>query len=349
MRSLSKCNAAQTDRMKIRDFDIKNLFESLPTGLILCDREQVIIKASPEARKLLGQDIESKHVEKVFKNAEKGVFDKVLSGEKIERLVFELDDTIIGFSARPVFDDEDNIVGASIILRDITKIREMEEELRRKDRLAALGEMVAGLAHEIRNPLASIKAGIESLSLNKSGSAKDSKFKSIVLHEITRLERIVNDMVLYAGKKSLEKTKVNLRGLVGETLLMFSQEIAEKNIQVQKNLKGNLSCYVDRDKIVTVLNNLFLNAMEAIGEDGTIEINMRRGKKSIIIQVKDDGGGIPEDVLSKLFIPFFTTKSNGTGLGLSIVNRIIQHHQGSIKASNEGKGACFTITLPKGK
>jgi len=225
----------------------------------------------------------------------------------------------------------------------------MEEELRKKDRLAALGEMVAGLAHEIRNPLASIKAGIESLSFEGSENVNNYKFQSIVLHEITRLERIVNDMTLYASDKELVRSKVNLKSLIGETLLMFSHEIAEKNIQVKKNAKGNLICYVDRDKIVTVLNNLFLNSMEAIGNDGCIEINIRSGKRNMIIQVKDDGGGILEDIIPKIFIPFFTTKSKGTGLGLSIVHRIVQNHNGTIRATNEGKGACFTVTLPKEK
>jgi len=333
--------------MKIKDFNITRLLESLPTGLILIDKKKTVIEANPEAKKLFGKDIESKNIEEVFKNAEKSVFDKVFKGEHVERSVVELRRSLIGFSASPVFDVSGSIMGSSIILRDITEIREMEEELRRKDRLAALGEMVAGLAHEIRNPLASIKAGIESLSFKGGKNSNDYRFQAIVLQEIKRLERIVNDMTLYASDKDLMKSKVNLKGLIGEILLMFGQEIAEKNIHVKNNLKGNLTCYVDRDKIITVLNNLFLNAMEAIVENGNIEISIRRGKKNMIMQVKDDGGGIPKDIISKLFIPFFTTKSKGTGLGLSIVNRIIQNHHGTIKVKNEEKGACFTITLPK--
>jgi PAS domain S-box-containing protein len=335
------------DRMKIKDFNIKRLLESLPTGLILIDKNKIIIEANPEAKKLFGDHIESKNIETVFKNVEKSVFNKVFKGEHVERSVIELGSSLIGFSASPVFDDSGNIMGSSIILRDITEIREMEEELRRKDHLAALGEMVAGLAHEIRNPLASIKAGIESLSFKGGKDSNDYRFQAIVLQEIKRLERIVNDMTIYASDKDLKKSKVNLKGLIGEILLMFGQEIAEKNIHVQNNLKGNLTCYVDRDKIITVLNNLFLNAMEAIGENGNIEFSIRRGKKNMIIQLKDDGGGIPKDIISKLFIPFFTTKNKGTGLGLSIVNRIIQNHHGTIKVKNEGNGACFTITLPK--
>jgi len=335
--------------MKIKDFNIALLLESLPTGLILIDQKKTIIKANPEAKKLLGKKIESKNIEDVCSGKEKDLFDEVLCGKHVERSVFESGDLLVGFSASPVYDNKGSVVGSSIILRDITEIREMEEELRKKDRLAALGEMVAGLAHEIRNPLASIKAGIESLSFGDNENSKNYKFQSIVLHEITRLERIVNDMTLYASGKELLRTKVNLKSLIGETLLMFSHEIAEKNIQVKKNAKGNLMCYVDRDKIVTVLNNLFLNAMEAIGNDGCIEINIRRGKKNMIIEVKDDGGGIPEDIIPKIFIPFFTTKSKGTGLGLSIVHRIVQNHNGTIRATNEGKGVCFTVTLPKEK
>lgn len=335
--------------MKIKDFNIAKLIESLPTGLILIDQDKIIIEANPEAKKLLGKKIESQNIENVCKSVKENLFDEVLDGKDVERSVFESGDLLIGFSASPVYGNNSKVVGSSIILRDITKIREMEEELRKKDRLAALGEMVAGLAHEIRNPLASIKAGIESLTFKDSENNNNYKFQSIVLHEITRLERIVNDMTVYASDRDLVKTKVNLKSLVGETLLMFSHEIAEKNIQVKKNLKGNLVCYVDRDKIVTVLNNLFLNAMEAIEENGRIELNIKRGKKNMIIQVKDDGGGISQDILPKLFIPFFTTKSKGTGLGLSIVHRIVQNHNGTIKATNEGKGACFTVTLPKKK
>ena len=335
--------------MKIKDFNIALLLESLPTGLILIDQKKTIIKANPEAKKLLGKKIESKNIEDVCSGIKEDLFNEVLCGKHIERSVFESGDVLVGFSASPVYDNEGSVVGSSIILRDITEIREMEEELRKKDRLAALGEMVAGLAHEIRNPLASIKAGIESLSFDDNKNSKNYKFQSIVLHEITRLERIVNDMTLYASDKELLRTKVNLKSLIGETLLMFSHEIAEKNIQVKKNAKGNLMCYVDRDKIVTVLNNLFLNAMEAIGNDGCIEINIRRGKKNMIIEVKDDGGGIPEDIIPKIFIPFFTTKSKGTGLGLSIVHRIVQNHNGTIRATNEGEGVCFTVALPKEK
>lgn len=335
--------------MKIKDFDIAKLLESLPTGLILIDQNKIIIEANTEAKKLLGKKIESKNIESVCNNIEENLFDDVLGGKLIERSVFESGDLLIGFSASPVYGNNGHVVGSSIILRDITEIREMEEELRKKDRLAALGEMVAGLAHEIRNPLASIKAGIESLSFGESENTNNYKFQSIVLHEITRLERIVNDMTIYASDRDLVKTKVNLKSLVGETLLMFSHEIAEKNIQVKKNLKGNLVCYVDRDKIVTVLNNLFLNAMESIEENGCIELNIRRGKKNMIIQIKDDGEGIPSDIIPKVFIPFFTTKSKGTGLGLSIVHRIIQNHNGTINATNEGRGACFTIALPKEK
>jgi len=335
--------------MKIKDFNIAGLLESLPTGLILIDQNKTIIKANPEAKKLLGKKIESKNIEDICTSTEKDLFDEALRGKHVERSVFESGNLLIGFSASPVYDNKGKTVGSSIILRDITEIREMEEELRKKDRLAALGEMVAGLAHEIRNPLASIKAGIESLSFEGSENVNNYKFQSIVLHEITRLERIVNDMTLYASDKELVISKVNLKSLIGETLLMFSHEIAEKNIQVKKNAKGNFICYVDRDKIVTVLNNLFLNSMEAIGNDGCIEINIRSGKRNMIIQVKDDGGGIPEDIIPKIFIPFFTTKSKGTGLGLSIVHRIVQNHNGTIRATNEGKGACFTVTLPKEK
>ena len=162
-------------KMRIRDFNIAKLLESLPTGLILIDQNKTIIEANPGARKLLGKKIESKNIEDVCKNVEKDLFNNVLGGKRIERSVFELGDLLIGFSASPVYGNNGKVAGSSIILRDITEIRKMEEELRKKDRLAALGEMVAGLAHEIRNPLASIKAGIESLSFEGSENVNNYK------------------------------------------------------------------------------------------------------------------------------------------------------------------------------
>ncbi|MEO0293886.1 MAG: ATP-binding protein [candidate division WOR-3 bacterium] len=338
------------DKKELKEYNITKLLESLPTGLILIDKDKIVIEANPEARKLLGRDIESENIKDVFENIDIGLLKKLFKGRNIERSVVEVGDKTIGFSAAPIFDEKGEIIGASIILRDITEIKKMEEELRIKDRLSALGEMAAGLVHEIRNPLASIKGGIESLltflEKDREKYKATQKTVEIILQEIKRLERIVNDMSLYASYKKLVKSKVNLKGLVGETLLMFSEEIAERNIHIKRNFKGNLFCWVDRDKIVTVLNNLVLNAIEAIGSDGRIEINMEREKSNIIIEIQDDGGGIPPEIMPKIFDPFFTTKSKGIGLGLSIVNQIIQNHHGTITAFNKEKGACFRITLP---
>lgn len=348
MKDSKNSNEQVMKKKKNKDYNIDRLLDSLPTTLLLINRQKRIIEANPEATKFLGENIESKTIDEVFNCSEEEIFDKVFEGGTIERREIELEDRIIGFSASPLYNNENEIEGASIILRDITEIKEMEEELRKKDRLAALGEMVAGMAHEIRNPLASIKVGIESLSFDEEKNEKASRYKSIILKEIERLERIVNDMTVYAGEKPLNKQKVNLQHLINQTLMMFHQEMNERNIEAKNIYQGELDCMVDRDQMITVLTNLLLNAIHSIGKDGLIEIRTKEKERDLMIEIKDNGVGIPEKVLSKIFIPFFTTKSEGTGLGLSIVNRIIRNHNGIIQASNWEKGACFFIAIPKG-
>lgn len=331
-------------RNKIKNINFENILRSLPTSLIIINRDKEIVEMTPEVKGLLGEDIGDKGIFSIFSSKDKNIFDEVFNGGEIEREVIDLEDRIIGFSACPIYGEEENIMGASIILRDITDIKEMEEELRRKDRLAALGEMVAGMAHEIRNPLASIKAGIEALSIKDS---EESKYKKIILSEIERLERIVRDMMLYAGQQNLNRERVNLKNLIKQSIVMLNQNIRERNIAIEESYNGELECMVDRDHMITVLNNLMFNAIESIGTDGKVKISVRGKEEEMEIEISDTGGGIEDEDLSKIFIPFFTTKNKGTGLGLSITNRIIQKHNGRIKAENNNGGASFYIHIPR--
>ncbi|MCK4421813.1 GHKL domain-containing protein [candidate division WOR-3 bacterium] len=327
---------------------ISEILKCIPTSLLIVDKNKNIIEANPSAKKLLGKNIESRTLDEIFFGREQDIFDKVLQGEIIQREKIELDNTLIGFSASPIYDNNSIITGASIILRDLTEIREIDESLRRRERLAALGEMTAGMAHEIRNPLAAIKAGIEYLSRDFKDDSKGYNYIKIILNEIGRLERIVKDMVAYASQRPSNKSKIDLKDVIETTLMTFQEQLREQDIKVKKYLKGELICMVDEDELVTVVTNLLLNALEAIEKDGTIEISGEEEKNNIKITLKDDGGGIQEDILPKIFNPFFTTKHRGTGLGLSIIHRIIQNHSGTINASNEKRGASFTITIPKG-
>ncbi len=333
---------------EIENYNIGDLLTSIPTSLLLIDNNKEIVKANPAAKKLLGESIESRNIDDIFNSKEERIFDKVFSGDTIQRLEVEVDNIPIGFSANPIYNEKNEITGAVLILRDLTKIKEMEKSLRIKDRLAVLGEMAAGMAHEIRNPLAAIKAGIEYLSKDFNKGSKAYNYIQIILKEINRLDHIIRDMTLYASLKPSNKTEVNLENLIGNSIIMFQEELKERNIKLDEHYKGKLIFIADENKIITVINNLLLNAIEATENNGKIEIWSEERKNDIKFMIKDEGAGIPEDILPKIFIPFFTTKSRGSGLGLSIINRIIQNHNGDIKASNWEKGACLSIRIPKG-
>lgn len=331
----------------IEHYNIGDLLSSIPTSLLLLDNNKKIIKANPAAKKLLGKRIESRNIDDVFDSREQQIFDKVFLGETIQRREVEVNNIPIGFSANPIYDKENKITGAVLILRDLTNIKEMEERLRIQDRLAVLGEMAAGMAHEIRNPLAAIKAGIEYVGKVFKEDSKSYNYVQIILKEIKRLDHIVRDMTIYAALRPSKKRKVNLMKLIRNSLIMFEEELKEKNIKIDEHHKGELTFMADESQMVTIINNLLLNAIDATGSDGTIDIRMKENKDSINFIMRDYGEGIPENIITKIFIPFFTTKNKGSGLGLSIINRIIQNHKGVIKAYNWEKGACFSITIPK--
>lgn len=328
--------------------NIGDLISSIPTSLLLVDNNKTIVKANTEAKKLLGKNIESRSIDDIFKSEEPGIFNEVFKGESIERREVELDNIPIGFSANPVYDEDKKITGAVVILRNLTMIKEMEESLRMNDRLAVLGEMAAGMAHEIRNPLAAIKAGIEYLSKGFNEESKSYNYVQIILKEIKRLDHILSDMTLYALLKPSNKREVDLEKLINNTLVIFEEEMKDRNIEVKKDYSGELNLMADESQMTTVINNLLLNAIDASGDNSKIEIIADEKKGNINLKIKDYGDGIPEEILPKVFIPFFTTKSKGSGLGLSIVNRIIQNHYGVIKAYNWENGACFSIKIPKG-
>jgi signal transduction histidine kinase len=155
-------------------------------------------------------------------------------------------------------------------------------------------------------------------------------------------------MTLYASLKPSDKKEVDIKKLINNTLVIFEEELKDRNIEVKKEYNGELNLLADENQMTTVINNLLLNAIDASGNNSKIEIIADEKKDYINLKIKDYGDGIPEEILPKVFIPFFTTKSKGSGLGLSIVNRIIQNHYGVIKADNWENGACFSIKMPKG-
>lgn len=223
-----------------------------------------------------------------------------------------------------------------------------EEQLRRADRLSALGELSAGMAHEIRNPLGSIKGAAEILRDDYGPDEPKREFIHILLKETDRLNRIVQEFLGFARPKQPEFQQSDLNDAVESVLALTSQEAKKAGVKVEKRLDPSIGKRsLDAGLLKQAFLNLVLNAIQAMPSGGVLTVESALGKDGIAVRVSDTGEGISEENRKKLFSPFFTTKRDGTGLGLAITYRIIRNHKGDIGVESElGKGTTFTVRLP---
>ncbi|MDD5082035.1 MAG: PAS domain S-box protein [Dehalococcoidales bacterium] len=249
-------------------------------------------------------------------------------------------------------DSYGNATGLVAVIRDITERKRMQEQLIVTDRLASIGELAAGIAHEINNPLTSV-IGFSQLLLNRDLGSDVRKDLEIVSSEAQRAVRVVKNLLTFARKHPTTKQMVDLNSVINKVLELRSYEQKVNNIQVIKDLAPDLpEITIDYFQMQQVFLNIIINAeyfMNEAHHGGTMVITTIRSGDNIKIAFKDDGPGIPREILGHLFDPFFTTKEvgKGTGLGLSICHGIITEHNGRIYAESEpGKGATFTVELP---
>jgi len=224
-----------------------------------------------------------------------------------------------------------------------------EKQMEKAEHLASLGEIAAGLAHDIKNSIAGMKGALEIIH-NKTDDSDSNKevFKEILV-QIDKIDQIIQDLLRYAKPKELNIRLVSFKECVDNTVKLAQMQVKNKDIQFHVNsTEKNIQTRLDADKIQEVLLNLMLNGVAAIPEKGTITIDFSsKDTKDLLITVSDDGIGIQKEHLSQIFHPFFTTKSQGTGLGLSICQKAIAAHSGTLEVeSEEGKGTTFTILLP---
>jgi two-component system sensor histidine kinase PilS (NtrC family) len=269
-------------------------------------------------------------------------------------------DRFLSVTISSLRNDQGEITGVIGIFQDLTHVKQLEEEMDQKRRLATIGEMAAGMAHEIRNPLASISGSIQLLKDELSLSGDHHQLMEIALHEAERLNNIITEFILYARPMTPRRRWTVLSDLLSESLelLKNSKEITDQiNIQL-KLAKAPTRMFIDPDQIKQVFWNLSINAFQAMPQGGTLVITVDRvglqgeqepyADHQVEICFSDTGGGIQKEDLSRIFYPFFTTKSSGSGLGLAIVQRIIEQHVGSIEVESTPHGTSFRIFLPEG-
>ncbi len=266
------------------------------------------------------------------------------------------EEMVIGFKSVPFTDKDGVALGVIIDFQDLTQIIKMKAELARADRLAAIGELSARIAHEIRNPLAAISGSVQLIANGGSIDVTDRRLLDIIVRETERLNKLIRDFLDYARPTQPNKKLVNLSSLVDEILELMAADSRFEGVLIRNKCPENLDVFVDSDKFRQVLWNLMVNAVEAIEDAGVIGIDAEEigssyelnGAGAVLIRISDTGSGMDAEALKRVFEPFHTTKAGGTGLGLATVYRVIEAHGGKIRVSSvKGKGTEFTIVLPK--
>ncbi len=266
----------------------------------------------------------------------------------------------VSATTSPLLKDDGEQIGTILILRDLTGIRDLERAVRQADRLSILGTLAAGLAHEIKNPLGGIKGAAQLLEMELAEGSELRDYTRVMLKEVQRVNRIVEELLELASPRRLRLSKVNLHKTLGDILILQKRAVGKKKITFQQQFDPSIPPILgDESLLIQLFLNLIKNAVEAVGESGLIRVTSRiladysmtqkgeRRARMVAIEISDDGPGIRGEEMEHLFTPFFTTKPNGTGLGLALCHKIISEHRGMIKVdSDKGRGTTFTVMLP---
>ena len=329
-----------------------DVIRSLTVGLATTDMEGRILAMNPCGLETLDLSLESAEgmpltqrlpdLEKILtpENPLRARGHGTALGRNRERIPIE-------YITAPLTSAEGETLGFIVVFSDLTEIRKLESALEKSRRLAALGELAASLAHEIRNPLGALSGAFQIFSTNPDIREEDRSLLDIISREIRRLEYLVNDMLDYARPKKAEQGAVNLSNLIRETLRTFllDEDAAEREVTAE--IDDDMVLPLDSGQIKQLLLNLLQNAVQATepGEHIALLASIRDG--DAYIEIRDQGTGIPKEHLKNIFDPFFSTRERGLGLGLALCRRIVEEHRGKLEAANEsGGGAVFHITLP---
>ena len=252
----------------------------------------------------------------------------------------------VSVSATRIMNDAGEFIGQILILRDLEEVRRLQDEVRRQEKLAALGGLAAGVAHEIRNPLSSIK-GLATFFASQFEEGSESKQAAdVMIQEVDRLNRAITELLDFARPTDLKYSVTDLAALLSRSIQLIQQEAANQDIQLDVHIAEDICpVMIDADRIAQCLLNIYLNAIQAMERGGTLTVGCEgEGGRYVRITISDTGPGIASDQLNKIFDPYYTTKNRGTGLGLAIVSKIVQAHQAHLKVQSvPGQGATFTL------
>jgi two-component system sensor histidine kinase PilS (NtrC family) len=354
-------DSAEAELKQLR-VDTDNVLRNMSSGVLVIDSEGRVLTMNPTAEDILElerPDVESQHIDSVFGPQMPELTKELAGALESERSKSRHEITVrrrgsselpLGISISLLKDNDGTKRGIIAVFQDLTEVRNMQDRVRKADRLAAIGELSAGIAHEIRNPLASISGSIEMLSNELQLSGENERLMDLIMKESDRLDRIISDFLEFARLRPPSKDDVVVGEIVDEVVVLLKNNSAVSS-RIVTDIDAGVDPWllrVDEEQMKQVFINLAINACEAMGSTGTLTIcSAVHGDDSLMITFQDEGEGISQEAKSRLFEPFFTTKEGGTGLGLAIANKIVEAHGGTIDVCNrKNGGADVSVVFP---
>ncbi len=331
----------------------ENVIESIPVGIVTLDTMDRVVSCNKKTEEILGRplsEIQGETIDNAFpgchlqsSDIRNSILDHMTECTTADGMTIAVK---IGGST--LVDNEGNTLGTVLVIRDMSLIRDMELQLERSRRMAALGKMAAGIAHEIRNPLGTLR-GFAHYFGSQDGATKESKgYAALMVSEVDRLNRNVSGLLQFARPRDLQFQSVKLDGLIAKTVALMEGDFANHALNFHWQCNTDLTVEADPDLLLQVLMNLLKNSISATPSGGEISIAGSEDDHHVRVIVSDTGDGMTEKECEKMFDPFFTTRKSGTGLGLAVSHQIIEQHHGVIEVETaKGQGTTVIVVLPK--
>ncbi len=345
---------ARTSLSRITVFS-ETLVKNMPIGLIATDESGHIATCNEKAGailKIVCSDAAGKQANSIIPAPLQNILAELPSHsglvEKDVQLIYGQGESKIFEVVAAGLPGDGISAGNIMLLRDVTAIRQLENEVAKSRHLNSIGSLAAGVAHEIRNPLSSIKGFAVYFKERLSGNAEDQKTADIMIQEVERLNRVISQLIEFARPLELKREEVSLPDLINHAVALISAEAQKNQIEVAIDIPANSPALeADSDKIKQVLLNIFLNSLAAMKNGGRLSIRLVPEKDNIAVIITDTGGGIEKEDLPRIYDPYFTSKPAGTGLGLAVVQKIMEAHGGAVSVeSTPGRGTGVSLQFP---
>lgn len=351
--ALFRAEALRHSRLRLRDTRAMamEMIRSFPAGLLVLDAVGCLRFANEKAETLLEKPLKplmgkamEPHLPEILKPLIRKMGNKIHESEVL--LPVTPTPIPISISISPIRSQQE-ILGQVLILQDLSEIRRLEEEVRRKEKLAAVGQLAAGVAHEIRNPLSSIKGFATHFRYLFTPGSPNHEAADILIREVNRMDRVIGELLEFARPSDIRTLPSLPEPLIRHTLKLIEPDVKNAGIRLESQLSPLPEVALDPDRITQVLLNLYLNAIQAMEKNGVLTVKAFTEGEWLWIHVQDTGCGMKPEDIPRIFDPFYTTKSKGTGLGLAVVEKIVSAHGGHIQVSSPSEGGtCFSLCFP---